>query len=92
MVPSKYYGILASGRAVLAQAPEHSEIALSIKENDCGVVLNDPSSQALATQLRTLYHNRERVDQMGVNAYHAYQRKYSFQQAVSLFKALLHEA
>ena len=92
MVPSKYYGILASGRAVLAQAPERSEIALSIKESDCGVVLNDPSSQVLATQLRTLYHNRERVDQMGVNAYHAYQRKYSFQQAVSLFKALLHEA
>ncbi|MAD61109.1 MAG: hypothetical protein CMH49_06320 [Myxococcales bacterium] len=91
MVPSKYYGILASGRAVLAQAPAQSEIALSIKEHQCGVVLSDPSPQALAAQLRTLYLDREQVDQMGIHAYHAYQKEYSFSQAVNLFRALLNK-
>ena len=91
MVPSKYYGILASGRAVIAQAPALSEIALSIEEHQCGIVLSDPNPQKLAEQLRELCADRERVDQMGVQAYHAYQQSYSFSQAVGLFRALFHK-
>src|SRR4030067_466722 len=38
-VPSKYYGILASGRPVIAMMAERSEVAISIRETGCGYVV-----------------------------------------------------
>jgi glycosyltransferase involved in cell wall biosynthesis len=89
MVPSKFYGILASRRAVLAQVPSQSEVALTIGEHDCGIVLDHDDPHLLAEHLRKLYLDRAQVHNMGRSAGIAYEQYYSFTKAVDAFSALL---
>lgn len=39
-VPSKLYGILMSGRGIIAQVPAKTETALQVEEDDCGIALS----------------------------------------------------
>lgn len=89
MVPSKLYGVLASGRGVLAQAPSESEVAYTLTERACGVVLNTPDASSLAAQLRNLARQPNEVTQMGINARVAYQQHHSYSRAVEMFDQLL---
>jgi glycosyltransferase involved in cell wall biosynthesis len=89
MVPSKFYGILASRRAILAQVPSQSEVALTIREHDCGVVLDHDDPHLLAEHLRKLYLKRAQVHNMGRSAGLAYEQCYSFTKAVNAFRTLL---
>ena len=87
-VPSKLYGILASGRAVLAQVPANSEIAYVVKEERCGLVLEPGSAQDLAQAIRTLADRPNTAIAMGRSAFAAYRDKYTLEQAVEHFRAL----
>lgn len=89
MVPSKFYGILASGRAVIAQVPANSEVALTIEEYQCGIVLTGDEGSQLASSLRDLYQNRLLIEQMGRQAREAYLSRFSFESAVSAFRSHL---
>ena len=89
MVPSKLYGVLASGRGVLAQAPSESEVAYTLTERACGVVLTTPDASSLAAQLRNLARQPNEVTQMGINARVAYQQHHSYSRAVEMFDQLL---
>ena len=86
MVPSKFYGILASGRGVIAQVPKGSEVALTIEEHECGVVLNNDSAQDLAQCLRQLMTDRAKINQMGIAAREVYESKFSFESAVTAYQ------
>ena len=46
-VPSKYYGILASGRPVIALMAGNSEVAMSVRESGCGYVVPPRAPDAL---------------------------------------------
>ena len=92
MVPSKFYGILASRRAVLAQVPAESEVALTIKEHNCGIILETDEAIRLAECLRTLYLDLKQVKIMGDNAGIAYEQHHSFSKAVFAFKKLLSDS
>jgi glycosyltransferase involved in cell wall biosynthesis len=87
-VPSKLYGILASGRAVVAQVPRASEIARVVEEEGCGIVVEPDDVTGLAEAIRMLASSPERVERMGVNAFRAYRSRYSLQTAVSAFEQL----
>jgi glycosyltransferase involved in cell wall biosynthesis len=87
-VPSKLYGILASGRAVIAQVPSESEVAMVVREEDCGVIAAVGSAQDLARQIRTLAGDRDRVRAMGERSLEAYRTKYTVAQAVAAFREL----
>ena len=89
MVPSKFYGVLASGRGVIAQVPSDSEVGLAVAEHECGVVLNTAASERLAVSLRTLYGQPEVVAAMGKAARDSYVNYYSFNKAVEAFKRCL---
>lgn len=67
-VPSKLYGILASGRAVLAAVPEKSEAARVVRENDCGVVLPPGDGAALAAAIRGMKNDADGAARMGERA------------------------
>lgn len=88
-VPSKLYGIMASGRAVLAQVPAQSETALVVAEEACGLVIPLGDAQALADAIRSLAGDRFRTSIMGERALAAYRRKYTLQRAVGQFEGLL---
>lgn len=91
-VPSKVYGILAAGRAVLAQVPDESEVALVVREEQCGIVVAPHDPFALAAAIHTLVRDHAMTKSMGDRAYAAYAGKYTLAHAVKrLSKVIEHK-
>ncbi len=86
-VPCKLYGILASGRAVVAQVPARSEVARVVEEERCGVVVPPADAGALAREIRRLAQAPEEVERMGERAFAAYRDKYTSEAGVRAFEA-----
>jgi colanic acid biosynthesis glycosyl transferase WcaI len=86
-VPCKLYGILASGRAVVAQVPARSEVARVVEEERCGVVVPPADAGALAREIRRLAQAPEEVERMGERAFAAYREKYTLEAGVRAFEA-----
>jgi colanic acid biosynthesis glycosyl transferase WcaI len=86
-VPCKLYGILASGRAVVAQVPALSEVARVVEEERCGVVVPPADVDALAREIRRLAQAPEEVERMGERAFAAYREKYTLEAGVRAFEA-----
>ena len=92
MVPSKLYGVLASGRAVIAQVPAESEVAYTVTEHHCGVVLESAQPELLARLLRKLSSQMTDVLHMGVAAREAYHQHYAYARAVQNFRELIDQS
>jgi colanic acid biosynthesis glycosyl transferase WcaI len=86
-VPCKLYGILASGRAVVAQVPALSEVARVVEEERCGVVVPPADVDALAREIRRLSQAPDEVERMGERAFAAYREKYTLEAGVRAFEA-----
>lgn len=67
-VPSKFYSILASGRATIALMSPLCEVAQVIAESRCGIVLDQQDSSSLARALCRLADCPEEVTAMGCRA------------------------
>lgn len=68
IVPSKLYSILAAGRPILAVAPEQSDAARIVRENDCGLVADPDSPAAVAAAICALRSDPGRLNLMGERA------------------------
>ena len=68
IVPSKLYGILASGRAFIGAVEDSCEVASIATEHDCGVVVEPGNAQALADAIRACRADRARLARLGANA------------------------
>ena len=88
-VPCKLYGILAAGRAIIAQVPADSEVALTVQEECCGVVVPPGDAESLANAVLSLSGDRATTDAMGARAFSAYKNRYSIEVAVNRFDDLL---
>ena len=84
-VPCKLYGILASGRAIVAAVPRDCEVAHVIREHECGAVVPPDDPQALANAIRALASSPDDVRSMGSKAFAAYQERYSLAAARSRY-------
>ena len=87
-VPCKLYGILASGRPVLAAVPAGCETALVVKEEKCGEVIPPHDPAVLAECIRNWSRNPRRVAQMGANARAAYENRYTLEHAAKRFQGV----
>ena len=85
-VPCKLYGILASGRAIIAQVPSASEVALTVTEENCGRVIAPGNAEALAACIRDLESSRTDTQRMGTNAHEAYRVKYTLAAGAAAFE------
>ncbi|MHC4585044.1 MAG: glycosyltransferase family 4 protein [Planctomycetota bacterium] len=90
-VPSKYYGILASGRPVIALMAECSEVAMSIRESGCGYVVSLGDPGALAEKIRYVFHNPDVAKEMGKKARESLERSYSRRLVAGKYLDLLRE-
>jgi glycosyltransferase involved in cell wall biosynthesis len=88
-VPCKIYGILASGRPVIALVPDNSEIAYVVKEENCGIVVNPDDTEGLINAIIFLKHNEILRRQMGINGRMAFEKKYTTRIAADRYKALM---
>ncbi len=66
--PSKFYGIAAAGRPVIAIAAKDSEIARLVLRHDCGIVIEPGNAEALAEALLLLSADAKRRAAMGASA------------------------
>jgi len=68
VVPSKLYPILAAGRAVLAVAPEETDVARIVRRTGCGVAVSPDDPAGVAEAVRALARDPERIEHMGRRA------------------------
>jgi glycosyltransferase involved in cell wall biosynthesis len=88
-VPSKTYGVMAAGRALLGFLEPESEIGRTIIERDCGVVLSDPTADAVARVLTELMADRPRLARLGANGRTAYLQDFTLSRAAQRYDACL---
>jgi glycosyltransferase involved in cell wall biosynthesis len=68
IVPSKFYGIAAAGRPVIAITARDGEIALLVKQYECGLVIEPGDAGSLAEALKLLSADEKCVAEMGRRA------------------------
>jgi colanic acid biosynthesis glycosyl transferase WcaI len=66
--PSKLFSACSAGRAVVAICDPASELAVLVKENGCGVVVQHGDSRRLAEVFDYLADNQEKVRSMSRSA------------------------
>jgi len=76
LVPSKTYGILASGRPLLFVGSEQSDVAAVVREHGCGVVVSPDDPDALVSAIRRLHASPEVAREMGMRGRAAAERIY----------------
>jgi len=78
-VPSKFYNIMASGRATVAVVNPESEVGRVIKETQCGVQVDPEDPKSLAETIAALADSPQRVAEMGENARRVCEQNYSLE-------------
>jgi glycosyltransferase involved in cell wall biosynthesis len=89
--PGKLYSILASGRPIIGMVPSAGEVALILKEEDCGINVADGDAAALAREILRLQGDSELAGRMGRNARRALEQRFTLQHAVEGFHTLFGE-
>jgi colanic acid biosynthesis glycosyl transferase WcaI len=91
-VPSKVLGYMASGRAVVASVPAHSDTAQLINTAGCGIVVEAQDPQAMAQAIATLADDRQRCQNLGSRARSYTVEHLSRQAAVKQFQKVIMES
>jgi nucleoside-diphosphate-sugar epimerase/glycosyltransferase involved in cell wall biosynthesis len=91
IVPSKFYGALAAGRPVLYVGPRRTEIADTIEQLDCGVVVEPGHPERLVAAIRRLASDPALVTSMGARARAGFESRFSRRIACDRWGALLAE-
>jgi len=68
MIPSKIYGIMASGKPVIFIGSSEGEIARIVKEADCGFCVSPEATEKLKALVLSLYDDLPLVKRLGENA------------------------
>ncbi len=88
-VPSKFYSILASGRAVLALTAPASEVARVVAEERCGIQADPGDAEGIAVAVRRLRDEREETRAMGARARAALVNRFSTAVVAERYKRVL---
>jgi colanic acid biosynthesis glycosyl transferase WcaI len=87
--PSKFYGIAAAGRPVIAIAARDGEIARLVQEHGCGLVVEPGNSRALADSLVALSKDAGCVVEMGRRARAMLEAHFARRQAFARWRSVL---
>ena len=68
IVPSKFYGIAAAGRPIIAISAKDGELALTIEQHQCGLVVEPGDVDALERAIILLSTDVKRRAEMGTSA------------------------
>lgn len=93
-MPSKIYGILASGRPYIASIEEESELGGITRNFECGVLSRPQDPLDLKEKILYFYNNRGLLQKMGENARRAalnFDRKIGVESYYRLFKKLTND-
>jgi glycosyltransferase involved in cell wall biosynthesis len=88
-VPSKLYGIMASGRPIIAIVPENSEVAFTVRDFNCGLVTPPKDVEALANAIVWLKSNETKRKVMGDRAHNAFLENFTVQRCADKYHNLI---
>jgi len=91
LLPSKYYGILASGRGVLLISGCESDIKRDIETEGVGLCFRHGEGEALADALRGLLSSPDELSGMGACARRLYEARYTQETILGAYEKLLKE-
>jgi glycosyltransferase involved in cell wall biosynthesis len=83
-VPSKAYGVMAAGTPILGMLDPLGEVAQTIKETGCGVLV-DENPDDVASTIRELMADPDRIREMGDAARAAFLEKYTLTAAAASY-------
>jgi glycosyltransferase involved in cell wall biosynthesis len=76
-VPSKLYGILASGRAVLGLVGKNCEVADIVKDAKCGFRIDQGDVNKLVEKIKYIYNNPQALENMGKNSRQYFEKHFT---------------
>lgn len=88
-VPSKAYGIMASGTPILGLLDRNSEIGRVLSETGCGLVLSDPTPEEIATVVRELAGDHSQRRAMAKAGRRVFLQDYTLTRAAGAYDAAL---
>lgn len=89
IVPSKFYGIAATGRPTLYVGDPRGEIPAILVQADCGHTVQPGEAAALADYIVTLADDRPKAIRLGKNARALFEREFSKTRAFAKWQALI---
>ena len=89
VAPSKFYGILASGRGVVLIARRSCDLAQLVLSEGCGIVVEPGEAAELAERLRALSGAPEEVAAMGERSRTLYERQFGVDRSIDRYAAIL---
>ena len=89
IVPSKFYGIAAAGRPVVAVVERDGEIARAINDLKCGYVVEPGDSAELARVVTDLADNRMLGDKLGRSARAGSDKKFARHLALARWMSII---
>ena len=89
MVPSKFYGIAATGKPIIVIGDPNGELAQLVRRHDCGFAIAPGDSEALTATLRRLSHAPQTVSEMGNRARQMLDAHFTRKQGLARWRRLL---
>ncbi len=83
LFPSKFYGIAAVGRAIIAITSTQSELAKLVSQHQCGLVIEQGDGKSLALELKRLRDAPEVCSAMGARARDMLSARFTRAQAIN---------
>ena len=91
LFPSKFYGIAAAGRPMIALTGGRGEIANLVRRNDCGFVVEPGDADGFARAITHLADHPHLCATMGACARTMLEQHFSRRHAIAAWEALLQE-
>lgn len=91
VVPSKFYGVAAAGRATIFVGDREGELAWAIATHGCGVRIANGDAEGLAQAIRELRAAPARLREMGERARVVFEREWDRPVALARWRAILAE-
>jgi len=88
-VPSKYYGIIATGKPSIFIGDKNGEISKIINRDSSGLQVDCGNYSDLANQITHLFENREQLLDLSNNARISFLEKYDKKYAMNRWRSLL---
>lgn len=91
LMPSKYYGILASGRPLILITDSENDITRDIDRYNMGYIVERGNSQKLVDILLDILRNKNRLSEMGEHARRLYNERYAKELVFARYRQMLEE-
>lgn len=89
VAPSKFYGIIASGKPVLLLARHTTDIARLIIDNNCGYVVDPGDPLEVVSRLRYISKHPQVMANQAANSRSLYSRLFGSQKSIDMYHHIL---